>query len=46
MVADGGQIKPATIGGLQERAVRKEICEVMEGGEYAFKQRYKRIIEI
>ena len=31
-------------GGLQERAVRDEICRVMEGGQEAFRTRYRRII--
>lgn len=41
----GGQIVNNTAGGLQERVVRKMICEVMEGGEKAFEQRYKRILK-
>jgi ABC-type lipoprotein export system ATPase subunit/predicted metal-dependent phosphoesterase TrpH len=40
-----GQITLASAGGLQETAVRKDICRVMEGGEEAFRQRYKRILE-
>lgn len=40
-----GQIILASAGGLQETAVRKDICRVMEGGEEAFRQRYKRILE-
>lgn len=40
-----GQINLASSGGLQEVAVRKAICNVMEGGEIAFRQRYKRILE-
>lgn len=31
--------------GLQERSVRVRICDIMEGGKAAFKQRYKRILE-
>lgn len=31
-------------GGLQERAVREEICRVMEGGREAFESRYQRIM--
>ena len=31
-------------GGLQERAVRDEICRVMEGGQEAFRDRYRRIV--
>jgi DNA repair ATPase RecN len=41
----GGQISLASKGGLQEREVRKDICRVMEGGEEAFRQRYKRILK-
>ena len=40
-----GQIDSTSAGGLQETAVRKDICRVMEGGEEAFRQRYKRILE-
>jgi energy-coupling factor transporter ATP-binding protein EcfA2 len=40
-----GQITLASAGGLQETAVRQDICRVMEGGEEAFRQRYKRILE-
>jgi predicted metal-dependent phosphoesterase TrpH/ABC-type lipoprotein export system ATPase subunit len=40
-----GQINLASAGGLQETIVRKDICRVMEGGELAFRQRYKRILE-
>lgn len=40
-----GQINLASAGGLQETSVRKDICRVMEGGEQAFRQRYKRILE-
>lgn len=31
-------------GGLQEPEVRQQICEIMEGGEDAFKKRFDRII--
>lgn len=40
-----GQINLASAGGLQERSVRQNICRVMEGGEEAFRQRYKRILQ-
>lgn len=33
-----------SLGGLQEREVRKTICDIMEGGKDAFSQRYRRII--
>ena len=39
-----GQSKIACIGGLQESSVREEICRVMEGGEEAFKSRFRRIM--
>ncbi len=41
----GGQINLASSGGLQEQRIRKDICRVMEGGEEAFRQRYKRILK-
>ena len=30
--------------GLQEPKIRKEVCSIMEGGEAAFKKRYKRVV--
>lgn len=39
-----GQITQES-GSLQEKSVRQTICKVMEGGEEAFRQRYKRILE-
>ncbi|MDO9229018.1 MAG: AAA family ATPase [Syntrophales bacterium] len=39
----GGQTYPEAMGSLQEKRVRRTICEVMEGGEKAFEQRYRRI---
>jgi predicted metal-dependent phosphoesterase TrpH/ABC-type cobalamin/Fe3+-siderophores transport system ATPase subunit len=45
MTYRNGQIDLASAGGLQETTVRKDICRVMEGGEQAFRQRYKRILE-
>ena len=39
-----GQSRIACSGGLQEQAVRNEICRVMEGGSEAFKIRYRRIM--
>lgn len=30
-------------GGLQEKEVRQEVCEILEGGEKAFNMRYKRV---
>lgn len=41
----GGQIVNNTAGGLQERSIRVKVCEIMEGGEKAFEQRYKRILK-
>ena len=40
----GGQSHIACRGGLQESRIREEICRVMEGGEEAFKTRFRRII--
>ena len=42
----GGQTRVGRDGGLQERAVRDEICRVMEGGREAFESRYHRIIPL
>jgi hypothetical protein len=39
----GGTTQKACSGSLQERDVRETICAVMEGGEKAFKERYRRI---
>ncbi|MBA0188680.1 TrlF family AAA-like ATPase [Pectobacterium odoriferum] len=33
-----------SLGGLQDREVRKTICNIMEGGRDAFSQRYRRIV--
>ena len=40
-----GQTQTAAHGGLQEDDVRRTICDVMEGGETAFENRYRRIKE-
>ncbi|WP_285309414.1 TrlF family AAA-like ATPase [Stenotrophomonas maltophilia] len=45
MAFNAGQIQQNDAGGLQERAVRERICDIMEGGRDAFRQRYKRIFE-
>lgn len=45
MAFAAGQIQQNNPGGLQERAVREGICNIMEGGRDAFRQRYKRILE-
>jgi energy-coupling factor transporter ATP-binding protein EcfA2 len=39
-----GQCRVSVSGCLQEKAVRDEICRVMEGGREAFQQRYRRVI--
>jgi len=41
-----GQIKPIASGALQELSVRKNVCEIMEGGAVALQQRYKRMFDI
>lgn len=38
------QIDLACSGSLQNRRVREEVCDVMEGGQLAFEKRYRRII--
>jgi len=43
---DRGQINPVATGALQESAVRKNVCEIMEGGETALQQRYKRMFNV
>lgn len=43
LVVRSGQTQMESEGSLQEKHVRKTICEVMEGGSDAFKQRYDRI---
>lgn len=40
---DHGQTRISEHGGLQERALREAVCEIMEGGRSAFEQRYQRI---
>ncbi|MBB1420212.1 hypothetical protein H5187_23690 [Pseudoalteromonas sp. SG44-1] len=43
---DRGQINTLASGALQEIEVRKNVCEIMEGGEVALQQRYKRMFNI
>lgn len=43
---DRGQINSLTSGALQEVDVRKNVCEIMEGGELALQKRYKRMFNI
>lgn len=38
-----GEVLVECSGGLQERVMREEICEVLEGGREAFELRYSRI---
>lgn len=38
-----GQAVKVCEGGMQEQAVREEICRIMEGGTEAFRERYRRI---
>jgi hypothetical protein len=38
-----GQTTIERAGGLQEEAIREQICAIMEGGRTAFEQRYRRI---
>lgn len=40
-----GQIEVTSQGALQEANVRESVCEIMEGGEAALTQRYKRMIQ-
>jgi predicted metal-dependent phosphoesterase TrpH len=43
---DRGQIEVTAAGSLQESTVRKQVCEIMEGGEVALQQRYRRMMNI
>lgn len=43
---DRGQINQVASGALQEINVRKNVCEIMEGGEIALQQRYKRMFNL
>ncbi|WP_415396244.1 TrlF family AAA-like ATPase [Sulfurimonas sp. CS5] len=43
---DKGQIEINAEGALQELIVRKNVCDIMEGGEIALAQRYKRLFNI
>lgn len=45
MAFRGGQIQRDAVGGLQDASVRAKICEVMEGGEKAFRNRYDRVLK-
>lgn len=40
---DRGEIHSIASGALQEEDVRKNVCEIMEGGELALQRRYKRM---
>lgn len=40
---DGGQVKIAHSGGLDNKDIREDICTIMEGGKEAFERRYKRM---
>jgi len=39
----GGETQMESKGSLQEAPVRQTICAIMEGGNKAFEQRYRRI---
>lgn len=43
---DKGNIEISASGGLQELSVRREVCEIMEGGKLALQQRYRRMISV
>lgn len=43
MAFAGGQCRVSQSGALQEKAVREEVCQVMEGGREAFARRWKRL---
>ena len=41
--AAGGETRVQQTASIQEKEVREAICNILEGGEQAFEQRYKRI---
>ncbi len=43
MSVSHGQSSISKQASIQDQAIRKKICNVLEGGQYAFSQRYKRI---
>jgi DNA repair exonuclease SbcCD ATPase subunit len=43
---DKGQINSIASGALQEVDVRRNVCEILEGGELALQKRYKRMFNI
>lgn len=43
---DKGQIEVKAAGALQEPMIRKNVCNIMEGGELALQQRYKRMFNV
>lgn len=43
---DHGRIEVTASGGLQDSIVRKEVCEIMEGGRAALQQRYRRMMNV
>ncbi|SDS95396.1 Histidinol phosphatase [Pseudomonas asplenii] len=43
---DRGQIELTASGSLQDLDVRRQVCEIMEGGEAALLQRYRRMVNI
>lgn len=45
MAFRGGQIHADAACGLQNLAIRRTICDVMEGGKIAFNKRYKRVLQ-
>ncbi len=40
-----GQVRIPTHGGLEEQTVRSEICDIMEGGQIAFENRFNKIMQ-
>jgi len=42
MVANG-QTQIPQVASIQNQDIRKKICDILEGGQKAFAQRYKRI---
>lgn len=45
MAFRGKQIQADATGGLQDASIRQKICDVMEGGDKAFSNRYERVLK-
>ena len=39
----GGETRLRQAASIQEKGIRRDICNILEGGQEAFEQRYKRV---